>query len=350
MRKSARDRSKPVLTTLNRRHLLGAGLALGAAMTAMRASAAEVNSVAGGYAGGPGDVANKAMFPGFRQSFVKTSGATINTLVGGSGPPLLLLHGHPETHVTWHKVAPHLAQQFTVVLTDLRGYGDSSKPEGGDNHSNYSKRAMGNDQVEVMRSLGFPKFQVLAHDRGARVLQRMMLDHPDAITRGAMLDIAPTDKMYAQTDQVFATKYFWWFFHIQPAPLPEKMIDASVETYLKGHLDAQCRTEGAITPECYSEYLRGYRDPACVHAVCEDYRASVTIDMDHMRADNGKKITQPLLAMWGSKGTVGQQFDVLKLWHADADDVKGQALPCGHLVQEEAPEALLAALHPFLVV
>ncbi len=185
---------------------------LGSVLATARAAKAEVNSVAGSYAGSAGDVANKVLFPGFKQSFIKTSGATINTLVGGSGPPLLLLHGHPETHVTWHKVSPRLAQRFTLVLTDLRGYGDSSKPEGGDDHANYSKRAMGNDQVEVMNSLGFSKFQVLAHDRGARVLHRMMLDHQDAITRGAMLDVAPTDKMYAQTNETFATKYFWWFF------------------------------------------------------------------------------------------------------------------------------------------
>ncbi len=321
---------------------------LGTILTAARASAAKVNAIHESYEGGPGDIANKALFPGFRQSFVKTSGATINTLVGGSGPPLLLLHGHPETHVTWHRVAPHLAQRFTLVLTDLRGYGDSSKPEGGNDHADYSKRAMGNDQVEVMQSLGFRKFQVVAHDRGARVLHRMMLDHPDVINRGAMLDIAPTDKMYAQTDQTFATKYFWWFFHIQPAPLPETMIDASVEPYLRGHLDAQCRTEGAITAECYAEYLRAYRDPACVHAVCEDYRASVTIDMDHLREEGGKKLTQPLLALWGGKGTVGELFDVLRLWREEAENVQGQALPCGHLIQEEAPKALLAALDPFL--
>lgn len=308
----------------------------------------EMDAVAGGYDGGPGDIANKALFPGFKQSFIQTPGATINTLVGGDGPPLLLLHGHPETHVTWHKVAPKLAQRFTLVLTDLRGYGDSSKPDGGPGHANYSKRAMGNDQVEVMQSLGFDTFQVVAHDRGARVLHRMMLDHPDAITRGVTLDIAPTDKMYEETGQAFATKYFWWFFHIQPAPLPETMINASTEAYLKAHLDAQCGTAGAITPGCYAEYLRGYRDPACVHAVCEDYRASVTVDMDHLRADAGRKVPQPLLALWGAKGTVGKLFDVLGLWRTAAENVQGHALPCGHLVQEEAPDALLDAVHPFL--
>jgi haloacetate dehalogenase len=328
--------------------LLGTGAAR-LLLTSSQRTFAAVQAIGTDYAQGPGTVANSVLFPGFKQRFIKTSGATINTLVGGKGPPLLLIHGHPETHVTWHKVVPQLAQQFTVVLTDLPGYGDSSKPEGGENHVNYSKRAMGNDQVEVMQALGFTKFQVVAHDRGARVLHRMMLDHPEVITRGAMLDIAPTDKMYGETDQNFATRYFWWFFHIQPAPLPETMINASTEVYLKGHLDAQCGTEGAITPECYAEYYRGYRDPACVHAVCEDYRASVTIDMEHMRADNGKKVSQPLLALWGAKGTVGELFDVIKLWKTEASDVHGQPLPCGHLVQEEAPDNLLAALKPFLV-
>jgi haloacetate dehalogenase len=333
---------------INRRSLVGAGVLLSA--MSIGGADAITNTIQNGYEGGPGDLADRFFFPDFRQSFIATSGTTINTLVGGNGPPLLLIHGHPETHVTWHKIAGKLAQRFTVVMTDMRGYGDSGKPEGGPNHVNYSKRAMGLDQVQVMRSLGFDHFQVLAHDRGARVLQRMMLDHPDVVTRGAMLDIAPTDKMYQQTDERFATKYFWWFFHVQDAPLPEDMINASTEVYLRGHLDAQSRTAGAITPEAYAEYLRGYRDPACVHAVCEDYRASVTIDMEILHSENGRKIEQPLLALWGGKGTVGELFDVLALWRMEAANVHGQPLPCGHLIQEEAPDALLAAVHPFFGV
>ncbi len=316
-----------------------------------------------GYAGGPGPLTDALLFPGFRQSFidtpgttfqvsgqtVETAGATINTLVGGEGPPLLLIHGHPETHVTWHKVASQLARQFTVVLTDMRGYGDSSKPDGGINHANYSKRAMGLDQVEVMKTLGYRQFQCVGHDRGGRVLQRMMLDHPDAITRGAVLDIAPTDQMYDHTDQEFATKYFWWFFHIQAAPLPETMIANSTEAYLMAHLQAQSRTTGTVTSAAWAEYLRCYREPGAVHGVCEDYRASATIDGDILKADDGRKIAQPLLALWGGKGTVGKLFDVLSLWRVEAADVSGEALPCGHLIPEEAPEALLAALRPFLV-
>ena len=332
---------------MSRRMLFAAG-AGGLLLATSKAAVAAVQSVGTDYAQGPGPVANSALFPGFKQSFVKTTGATINTLVGGNGPPLLLIHGHPESHVTWHKVAPRLAERFTVVLTDLRGYGDSSKPEGGDNHVNYSKRAMGNDQVEVMRALGFAKFQAVGHDRGARTLHRMMLDHPGAVTRGVVLDIAPTDEMYAATNQEFATRYFWWFFHTQTAPLPETLINAATEVYLRAHLDTQCATPGAITPECYAEYYRAYRDPACVHAVCEDYRASVTIDMDHTRDDKGKKLSQPLYALWGGKGTVGEMFDVVGLWKTKASDVRGQPLSCGHLIQEEAPEELLAALDGFL--
>ena len=309
---------------------------------------ATTDGVQTGYAGGPGPLTDAALLPGFTQRFVRTSGPTINTLVGGQGPPLLLLHGHPETHLAWHKVAGKLAERFTVVLTDLRGYGDSDKPDGGPNHANYSKRAMGQDQVDTMRALGHGRFQAVGHDRGGRVLHRMLLDHPDAVTRGVVLDIAPTDKMYAQTDQEFATKYFWWFFHTQDAPLPETMINAVPETYLRAHLNEQSKTPDAVTGAAFADYLRCYRDPACVHAVCEDYRASVTIDPEHLKADDGRKVAQPLLALWGAKGTGGKLFDVLGLWREEAADVQGQALPCGHLIPEEAPDALLAALDPFL--
>ena len=241
------------------------------------------------------------LFPGFRQSFVKTdgvevngkmaSGATINVLVGGKGPPLLLIHGHPETHVAWHKVAVNLAETYTVVLTDLRGYGDSSKPDGGPDHIAYSKRAMGADQIQVMKALGFERFQAVGHDRGGRVLHFMMIDHPEAVERGVVLDVAPTDLMYEKTDKTFATRYFWWFFQIQKAPVPERFIGAMPDFYLSDHLDVQNKTPGAVTPVAFAAYLRCYREPAAIHAVCEDYRAAAGIDSQILENDRkaGKK-------------------------------------------------------------
>jgi haloacetate dehalogenase len=338
---------------MSRRLLMGTAFAAAtgrAAYAALSDIPAEYQgAVAASHAAAdPATVANERFFPGFRQSFVQTSGAVINTLVGGSGPPLLLIHGHPETHVAWHKVAGTLSRRFTVVLTDLRGYGDSSKPDGGPNHIDYSKRAMGLDQVGVMRSLGFARFQAVGHDRGGRVLHQMMLDHPQAVERGAVLDIAPATLMYDHTNQEFATRYFWWFFHIQPAPLPERLIGAETELYLQDHLAVQSKTPGAVTAEAFAEYLRCYRNPACIHAVCEDYRASVSIDVE-IHNSIRSKVQPPLLALWGAKGTVGQLFDVLSLWREDAADVSGQTLPCGHLIAEEDPEGLVAALDRFLV-
>jgi haloacetate dehalogenase len=249
-----------VLTS--RRSLLGAGL-LGVTIIAGGATKAAdaAGSAAHHRANDPlppaAISANRSMFPGFRQTFVRTRGVTIdgklaegaviNTLIGGKGPPLLLIHGHPETHVCWHKVAGKLAEHFTVVLTDLRGYGDSSKPDGGEEHINYAKRAMGADQVQVMQSLGFDRFPAVGHDRGGRVLQFMMLDHPESLERGVVLDIAPTDLMYAQTDKSFATKYFWWFFQIQDAPLPERFIGALPDYYVDSHLAIQSNTPDAVS-------------------------------------------------------------------------------------------------------
>jgi pimeloyl-ACP methyl ester carboxylesterase len=272
---------------MSRRLLLGAGL-LGATIVA--GGAATAADAGGGFSAvhrGANDPlppaavsANQSMFPGFRQTFVQTrgvmvdgklaEGAVINTLIGGKGPPLLLIHGHPETHVCWHKVAGKLAERFTVVLTDLRGYGDSSKPDGGEEHVNYAKRAMAVDQVQVMQSLGFDRFQTVGHDRGGRVLQFMMLDHPEALERGVVLDIAPTDLMYAQTDKSFATKYFWWFFQIQDAPLPERFIGALPDYYLESHCDPEqdsgCRYAGSS--RClYPDLQRAGRDPCGVRGL-----------------------------------------------------------------------------------
>lgn len=289
----------------------------------------------------------EGFLPGFRIRDVETSGARIRLATAGSGPPLLLLHGHPQTHLTWHKIAPRLAERFTVVLPDLRGYGDSAKPEGGEGHVNYSKRAMAAEQVEVMSALGFSRFDLVGHDRGGRVAHRMALDHPGAVRRIALFDIAPTLTMYERTDQAFATRYFWWFFLIQPAPLPERMIAADPEFFLRKHIEGQIKVPGATSEALLAEYLRCYRDPATRHAICEDYRAAATIDLVHDRADAERRIKAPLLALWGALGTVGQLYDVLETWREKARDVSGRALDCGHSPQEEVPEETLTELLAF---
>ena len=283
--------------------------------------------------------------PGFaRHRIAGTQGVAINLRVGGSGPPVLLLHGHPQTHATWHAVAPRLAERHTVVCADLRGYGDSDKPPGGEGHANYAKRAMAADQVAVMRALGHPRFAVVGHDRGGRVAHRMALDHPEAVARIAVLDIAPTATMYARTDKAFATSYFWWFFLIQPEPLPERLIAADPGFFLRTHLEGQSKTPGSTPPALFAEYLRVYEDPATRHAICEDYRAAATIDLAHDAADADRRVTAPLLALWGAKGVVGRTYDVLDTWREKAASVGGHALDCGHTLQEERPEEVLAAL------
>ena len=288
------------------------------------------------------------LMPGFRWHDVDADGVRIRAAVGGSGPPLLLLHGHPQTHLTWHKVAPALAKRFTVVATDLRGYGDSEKLPGDPAHANYSKRAMAADQVAVMAALGFGRFDVVAHDRGARVAHRMALDHPDRVARLVLLDIAPTATMYAQTNREFATRYFWWFFLIQPFDLPERMIAADPDHFLDRHLAGQIKVAGSLDPRVVAEYRRCYRDPATRHAICEDYRAAASIDLDHDAADDDRRIEAPLLLFWGEYGAVGTLFDVMESWRSKARDVRGRALPCGHSPQEETPELLLAELGAFL--
>ncbi len=294
------------------------------------------------------DLGPAPFLAGFRLLDVAVGGGiTLRVATGGKGPPLLLLHGHPQTHVTWRKVAPTLAEHFSLVLPDLRGYGDSSKPEGGEGHIAYAKKNMAADQVALMRLLGHSRFAVAGHDRGGRVAHRMALDHPEAVSRIAVLDIAPTATMYDRTDKEFATRYFWWFFLIQPAPLPERLIAADPEFFLRTHIDGQNKTPGATEPEAFAEYLRCYRDPATRHAICEDYRAAATIDLIHDAQDADARIQAPLLALWGAKGTVGKLYDVLETWREKAVQVEGRALDCGHTLQEERPEEVIAALMTF---
>jgi haloacetate dehalogenase len=285
-------------------------------------------------------------FPGFSQHRIETSGAVINTVHGGEGLPVLLLHGYPQTHVMWHKVAPRLAEHFTVVMTDLRGYGDSSKPPAGENHANYSKRAMALDQIEVMRVLGFDRFAVVGHDRGARVAWRMAVEHPQAVTKATVLDIVPLP--YSRVTKEFATQYYHWFFLIQPAPLPETLIGNSIDVYLRSRLQRPTGGTDAVTPEAFAEYFRCFRDPTTIHATCEDYRAGATIDLEHANEDDGRRVTCPLLVLWGERGTVGRLEPVLDIWREKAVDVQGKALPGGHFLAEELPDATLAELLAFL--
>ena len=294
------------------------------------------------------------LMPGFTWYDVPTGpdAVRIRTAVGGQGPPLLLLHGHPQTHLTWHLVAPRLAEHRTVVASDLRGYGDSAKPgtdrPGADpSHGTYSKRAMAADQVALMRALGHERFAVVGHDRGGRVAHRMALDHPDAVERLAVLDIAPTATMYARTDADFARRYFWWFFLIQDHPLPERLIGGDPDYFLDTHVAAQMKVAG-VAPAVMEEYRRCYHDPRTRHAICEDYRAAAGIDLDHDLADASARVAAPLLALWGALGTVGITYDVLETWREKATRVSGTALPCGHCPQEEVPDALGAALLEFL--
>jgi len=288
-----------------------------------------------------------ALFPGFRSQEIETSGAKIRCVVGGSGPPLLLLHGYPQTHAMWHGIAPRLAERFTVVCADLRGYGDSSKPEGGPGHVNYSKRAMALDQVELMRALGFPRFRLAGHDRGGRLAHRLCLDHPHAVESVAMLDISPTRIMYGHTDKAFATAYYHWFFLIQPFDLPERLIGADPVYYLRKKLTGWSSGLENFDPRALAEYERCFGDAATIHATCEDYRAAATIDLEHDAADATARVECPLLALWGTKGVVNRMFDPVADWKSVARDVRGKALPSAHFLAEEAPEQTLVELLAF---
>ncbi|GLC91757.1 hydrolase [Cupriavidus sp. TA19] len=290
------------------------------------------------------------MFEGFTPHRIDCGDVAIHAVVGGQGPALLLLHGHPQTHAIWHKVAPVLARHFTVVAADLRGYGDSDKPAGLPDHANYSKRAMAADQLALMRALGFERFSVLAHDRGARVAHRLVLDHPQAVGRLVTLDIAPTLAMYAQTSEAFARAYWHWFFLIRPAPFPETLIEADPALYLRQTMGARSAGLAPFSEAAMAEYLRCLSLPGAAHGLCEDYRASATIDLEHDRADlaAGRMVECEMLALWGEQGAVGQCFRPLDEWRKVARRVRGHALPCGHYIAEEMPERLLEDVLPFL--
>jgi haloacetate dehalogenase len=290
------------------------------------------------------------MFEGFERSRVETGGAEINLVRGGDGPPVLLLHGYPQTHAMWHLVAPRLAEEFTVVAADLRGYGDSSKPEGDPDHSAYSKRAMAEDQVEVMRALGFESFGVVGHDRGARAGHRMALDHPDRVTKLAVLDIIPTREVFATVGKDLATAYYHWFFFIQPYDLPETLIGADPGYYLRKKLGGWGTSLETFAPEALAEYERCFRDPRTIHASCEDYRAAASIDLVHDEADaaEGRKVECPLLALWGGAGVMERLYDVEGVWRKYAHDVRGRPLEAGHFLAEERPVETARELSSFL--
>lgn len=291
------------------------------------------------------------LFAGFEQRSIDVdAGVQIAVTIGGCGPPLLLLHGHPQTRVIWHRVVPVLAQRHTLIAADLRGYGDSSKPAGAADHRNYAKRVMAQDQIAVMRSLGFDRFDVLAHDRGARVAHRLAMEHPDTVARLVVLDIAPTLAMYEQTSEAFARAYWHWFFLIQPAPLPERLIEADPVAYIHDVMGRRSAGLAPFDPRAIAEYQRCIALPGTAHGLCEDYRASAGIDLDHDRADRdaGRLLQTPLLALWGEQGVVHRCFEPLDEWRRVAREVEGEALPCGHYIAEEAPQALLARVVPFL--
>ncbi len=288
------------------------------------------------------------MFEGFELRRLEVNGVTINLRIGGGGPPLLLLHGYPQSHLMWHKVAPRLAEDFTVVASDLRGYGDSSKPRGGGDHGAYAKRVMADDQVAAMAALGFERFNVAGHDRGGRVAHRMALDHGDKVARLSVLDIVPTHHVFTTADQRLARRYYHWFFLIQREPFPETLIGGSPEFYIRTILDRWGGVAGeTFPPEVIAEYVRCFSDPATIHATCEDYRAAATIDLEHDEADMDSKVDCPLLVLWGAKGVVAELYDVLPVWRLRASRVEGEALPCGHYLPEEAPEETYRALHAF---
>ena len=294
------------------------------------------------------------MFDGFSKALIETSGTTINLVHGGEGPPVLLLHGYPQTHVMWHKVAPRLAEHFTVVATDLRGYGDSGKPPSEGDLSVFCKRAMAQDQVEVMEKLGYERFHLVGHDRGVRVGHRMALDHPDRVRSFTSLDVVASQAAFESMDANLAFAWFHWHLMRQPAPFPETLIGNSVKFYLDFLLERWTAVDGAITDEAYAEYLRCFGDPDTIRGSCGDYRA-IEIDLVHDEADRGRKLTCPVLVLWGGNMAkrpgwqTGSRLDMLATWRERAEDVRGRSIDCGHFLPEEAPDEVTGEVLPFLL-
>ena len=291
-----------------------------------------------------------SLFPGFREELVSVEGVDIHAVVGpgNPGPALLLLHGYPQTHAIWHKIAPRLAQRYNVVASDLRGYGDSGKPMTSPDHAPYSKRAMAADQVALMRKLGHDRFLLAGHDRGARVGHRLAMDHADRVVKLAVLDIAPTLAMYERTNEAFARAYWHWFFLILPAPVPERMIGKDLQGVLPAKMGSGSAGLSPFAPEAWAEYVRCFT-PGMVHASCEDYRAAASIDLVHDRADRdaGRKVRSPLLVLWGARGVIEKCFAPLDEWRRVADDVRGRSLPAGHYLPEEVPDLVAQELEAF---
>ena len=287
------------------------------------------------------------LFPGWERFDLDGEGATIHGVRGGEGPPVLLLHGNPQTHAMWNRVGPVLAEAFEVVACDLRGYGRSSKPASERDHASYSKRAMAADMVRVMERLGHRRFMVGSHDRGARVAHRLALDWADRVERLAVLDIAPTREMYRETTDAFARDYWHWFFMIQKAPLPERMMGADPDAFWRWRCARGEKGLSIFDPLALEDYLSAFRDPETIRATCEDYRAAATIDIRHDDEDEGRKVACPLLALWGSEGSIEKHFDCLDLWRERAEDVRGETLPGGHYLAEEVPEMVAERLLGF---
>ncbi|WP_112239056.1 alpha/beta fold hydrolase [Kribbella monticola] len=291
------------------------------------------------------------MFEGFEEFELPTSGTTIRGRRGGTGPPVLLLHGFPQTHLMWHRVAPGLAEHFTVVATDLRGFGDSGKPDSAADHSPYSMREIARDQVEVMEALGYRKFAVVGHDRGARCAYRMALDHPERIDRLAVLDIVPTGDAFDRAGRDFSLGYWVWSFLAAPEPIPETLIGGAPDVFVGELLDGWSTRPDVFDAEVRAQYIEKFRDPATVHAICEEYRAAATLDHEHDRLDraDGRRITCPVLALWDPGGAVAQWYDPLEIWREWATDLSGGAVGTGHFFAEEAPDATLERLLAFLL-